>query len=187
MDRHVCDSSSGITRTTAFSLVELVLVVVIIGIIAGIAVPRISQAGAQADARALLATLNNVRDAIDRYYAEHGKFPGYDPSNDNPDGDWFIKQLTKYTDAAGDVKDSPGGDYVYGPYLRSPFPSNPFNGLSTVKVKPTDGGAVTLNATGWIAVLSDGTFTINTASAKLPVEVVSEKERVLAEKLRTGS
>jgi len=74
-------------RRSAFSLVELVMVVTIIGIVTAIAVPRMASASATASGNALRATLTNVRKAIDVYYAEHGGFPGYIPGTTTPDPD----------------------------------------------------------------------------------------------------
>jgi prepilin-type N-terminal cleavage/methylation domain-containing protein len=161
----------------AFSLVELVLVVAIIGILAGIAVPRISQAGKNAEAKAVQATLANVRNAIDRYYAEHGKYPGYNSSTGAPNGAFFVNQLTQYTNAKGRVAAMPTGAYKFGPYLGKPFPTNPFNGLSNVKVREDRTGVFALGSSGWVATLSDGTFTINTDADLLPVDVFAPEER----------
>jgi prepilin-type N-terminal cleavage/methylation domain-containing protein len=141
----------------AFSLVELVIVVTIIGIIASIAVPRISSVAANSKANALQASVASVRKAIDIYFAEHGRYPGYDPSNGTPSGPKFVDQLLKFTDEKGNPSDTMGGEFVYGPYLRPPFPKNPANGLATVFVKATPGAANPANgAFGWVAVLSHG-------------------------------
>jgi prepilin-type N-terminal cleavage/methylation domain-containing protein len=158
----------GPLRIRAFSLVELVMVVTIIGMIAAIAVPRVSQAANAASVSALSATLTNVRKAIDTYYAEHGKYPGYDPVNGTPDGAMFVEQLTRYTNEAGRPNAAYGAPYVYGPYLRAPFPANPFNKLRSVHVKlnhtspsPADGSV------GWVAVLSDGSFGLSVEDIEL--------------------
>ncbi len=151
-----------------FSLVELVIVVVIIGIISAIAVPRISSAGTSAASTALMATLENVRKAIDAYYAEHGSYPGYNSSTGLPQDTMFAKQLTRYTDADGKTSTVPGSPYLFGPYLRAPFPKNPTNDLSTVKVKASPGEADPADGSvGWVAVLSHGYFGISASNAEL--------------------
>ena len=62
-------------RTTsgrpAFSLVELVIVIVIIGIIAAIAVPRFSSATASANDKQAKASAVILQNALDRVIAEH--------------------------------------------------------------------------------------------------------------------
>ena len=155
-------------RWRAFSLVELVIVVTIIGVLASIAVPRISGAATGANSAALQATLASVRKAIDIYYAEHGSYPGYDPSAKTPSGDWFFKQLTMYSDADGDTNATFSPTYKYGPYLRKPFPTNPTNDLTTVLVKPTPSAPdPAAGSYGWVAVLSHGYFGILATDADL--------------------
>ncbi|MCH7703941.1 MAG: prepilin-type N-terminal cleavage/methylation domain-containing protein [Planctomycetes bacterium] len=156
------------SRKSAFSLVELVIVVVIIGIIAGIAVPRIGSASAGADAAALKTTLSAVRRAIDHYYAEHGQYPGYLPGTTTPNDAAFSEQLLQYTDLAGARSTTYGDPYFYGPYLRAPFPANPFNDLSTVRVKAAPGDDnPAAGSVGWVAVLSHGYFGILATAGEL--------------------
>lgn len=160
--------SSAQRAPSAFSLVELVMVVTIIGILAAIAVPRMSTVTARASAHALHATLTNVRKAIDCYYAEHGKYPGYIPGTDTPDGDYFADQLLMYTNARGDTNATYGNPYLYGPYLRAPFPTNPTNNLDTVHVKATPVDADPAEGSvGWVAVLSHGYFGISATDSDL--------------------
>ncbi len=92
-----------------FSLVELVIVIVIIGILAAIAVPRFQQGVKEADAAALISNLRTLRRAMELYKAEHGKYPD--------DIDTFEVQLTQYTDAAGNASPTRTGAFVYGPYI----------------------------------------------------------------------
>ena len=166
MPRHAHETYRGCQR--AFSLVELVMVVTIIGVLASIAVPRISGAATGANSAALQATLASVRKAIDMYYAEHGSYPGYNPSGMTPSGDWFVKQLTMYSDDGGNTNASFGTTYNYGPYLRKPFPTNPTNDLNTVLVKPTPGAPdPAAGSYGWVAVLSHGYFGILATDADL--------------------
>lgn len=156
------------SRCRAFSLVELVVVVVIIGFIAAIAVPRVSSAANSASRNALQSTIANVRRAIDHYHAEHGSYPGYTPGTEVPNDAAFVKQLVTYTDETGATNATYGYPFIYGPYLRKPFPVNQFNDLDTVKVlaneaeaEPADGSV------GWVAVLFSGRFGISIADEKL--------------------
>jgi len=155
-------------RSPAFSLVELVVVVTIIGIIAAIAVPRMSNATTRASASALQASITNVRKAIDCYYAEHSSYPGYIPGTSTPDGDRFVDQLLLYTSRNGETSPAYGHPFIYGPYLRPPFPVNPTNELDTVEVKATPGVADPADGSvGWVAVLSHGYFGISAADTDL--------------------
>src|SRR4051812_8964646 len=63
----------------AFTLVELVVVVMILGILAAIAAPRLLGASNQAFDNGARQSLGVVRNAIDKYTAEHaGALPGAD-------------------------------------------------------------------------------------------------------------
>lgn len=95
----------------AFSLVELVIVIVIIGIIAAIAVPRFSSATASANDRQAKASAVILQNALDLFVAEHA--PGAVAST----GAGIVTQLTAGTKSDGTA----GADY--GPYLRS-MPAN---------------------------------------------------------------
>ncbi len=151
------------------------MVVVIIGIVSAIAVPRMSSTASHASANALQGTLMNVRTAIECYFAEHNQFPGYDPSNGAPDGVQFVNQLTMYSDAKGNTSTARAAPFLYGPYLRKPFPSNQANNLATVHVKatratpsPPDGSV------GWVAVLATGDFGVSATDEQLENIGVSE-------------
>jgi prepilin-type N-terminal cleavage/methylation domain-containing protein len=63
---------------SAFTLVELIVVVMILGILAAIAVPRVLGTSAIATDNGVRHTLSVVRSAIERYAAEHGRLPGAD-------------------------------------------------------------------------------------------------------------
>lgn len=128
------------SRATAhgFSLVELVIVVVIIGIVAAIAVPRMSSAAARARATSLRADLAAMNHAADFYIAEHG---GLCPAQDGlgaiaSDGIELIARLVDRTDGFG------ASGSQFGPYLMK-LPANPFNGLSTVRIDGAPPGAGT--------------------------------------------
>ena len=163
------------SRCASFSLVELVMVVAIIAVLGAIAVPRLTQASQRAKANAIQSSLTNIRKAIDRYYAEHSRYPGYNPSNGNPDGNFFVEQLSLYTTVDGDPDPSPDSDHRFGPYISKPFPTNPTNGLNTVHVRAKEADAVPKRTTGWHACLEDGSFGVNatvTDMAELKIEAL---------------
>ncbi|NOS99174.1 MAG: prepilin-type N-terminal cleavage/methylation domain-containing protein [Phycisphaerales bacterium] len=99
-------------RRAGFTLVELVIVVVIVGIIAAIAIPRISRGADGSQAAALAADLMALRNALERYSAEHD---GVYPESTPPER--FDGQLTKFTDRDGAVSDDKTPPYIFGPYL----------------------------------------------------------------------
>lgn len=88
----------------AFSLIELVIVIIILGVISAIAVPRMIRAGEGADVTSLKADLQVMRGAIEMYRYEHAAFPTAAE---------FTDQMTLETNAAG----TPTVGGGYGPYL----------------------------------------------------------------------
>ena len=64
-------------RTTAsgFTLIELIVVVTIIGILAGVAISNVRYAQQKAREAALKDDLHEMRKAIDDYYADKQKYP----------------------------------------------------------------------------------------------------------------
>src|SRR5437588_936115 len=59
-------------KHTGFTLIELVVVVMILGILAAVAAPKLLGTSSSAADNGLKETLGVVRDAIERYTAEHG-------------------------------------------------------------------------------------------------------------------
>jgi general secretion pathway protein G len=97
-------------RAAAFSLLELVMVIVILGVVAALAVPRLSLAGRNASIAAMTADRAVLQSAIDRFHAEHnGMFPSETAIAD---------QLLAFTDLDGNVSSSRDHAHRFGPYVR---------------------------------------------------------------------
>ncbi|OHB53944.1 MAG: hypothetical protein A2Y07_09600 [Planctomycetes bacterium GWF2_50_10] len=99
-----------------FTLVEILIVVVILGILAAIVIPQFTEASSEAKVSSLVSNLQTVRSQIELFKIQHNDmFPG-------ECGDaTFVEALTMTTDQYGN-KDAAG---KYGKYLQS-FPKNPF-------------------------------------------------------------
>lgn len=79
-----------------FTLIELMIVTVIVGLLAGMAVPQFDKVRQKAYNSAALADLHNAMDEIERYYNEHYEYPGdeddlYDQGYGHSPGVSFIK------------------------------------------------------------------------------------------------
>ena len=65
----------------AFTLIELLVVIAVLGILAGIAVPRITGVQDQARREALNATASSIRNAMEMAYASQGSYPDVSSAN----------------------------------------------------------------------------------------------------------
>lgn len=120
-----------------FSLIEVVIVVVILGTIGAIALPRMSHAGQNADEKALAGDMAVWRNALDLYQADHG---GAYPK----DNTTLAAQLTGYTDASGEVSSTKDAAHPFGPYLRGIPPLPGFDGIAGADI-PRD--SITVGST----------------------------------------
>jgi len=63
-------------RGSGFTLVEILVVMSIIALLLALAVPRYFQSVARAQESVLKENLTLIRDALDKHYADTGKYPG---------------------------------------------------------------------------------------------------------------
>jgi prepilin-type N-terminal cleavage/methylation domain-containing protein len=164
-------------RRSGFSLVELVIVSVIIGIVAAIAIPRVSRGARGAAESALRSDLAALRNAIELYTADHGVPPAAAPDDGNGAAGSetaFTNQLLMYSNAKGAVAptinadgavaDTKDGNHIYGPYLRKQIPPLPVGtnkGSNRVTVKATGPVASEADGTGWVYNVTTGEIIAN--------------------------
>ena len=107
------------TRRTGFTLVEILIVVIILGILAAIVIPQFTNASQDARESSLLSQLQTLRSQIELYKLQHkDKLPDL-VTNWNP--------MTTKTNIDGGAV----APLDYGPYMQS-APTNPVNTLSNV-------------------------------------------------------
>lgn len=141
-------------RRRGFSLVKLIVAIVVVGILAVIAAPKLFTSQAASD-KGLRQTLSAVRDAIERYTAQHnGQLPGADglPATFKADLSPYIRDLkidcpvgparnrqVKMSNGPGPItgQANPLKGWHYN-YQTGEFIVN-FSGLSSDGVTPYDG------------------------------------------------
>ncbi|HYN65028.1 MAG TPA: prepilin-type N-terminal cleavage/methylation domain-containing protein, partial [Candidatus Limnocylindrales bacterium] len=136
---------------SGFTLVELLIVVIILGVLAAVVIPQFASVSAEAKESSVRSNLATVRQAISLYRVQHNEtYPGQ--------AGWsqFVTQLTSGTLSDG----SPGTKY--GPYLRDEFPDNAFTGTSTGKTVVTMPAGPS-GTEAWIYCTTDGQLRANQA------------------------
>ena len=136
-------------RQSGFTLVELLIVVIILGILAAVVIPQFNTAAAESKEAAVASDLATVRQAIELYKVQH---------NDSFPTSSFVAQLTAGTDVTG------AAGSKYGPYIRNVFPANPIDSTSTVATPATMPSAPT-SAGGWIYATGNGEFRANVSGS----------------------
>ncbi len=163
-----------------FTLVELLVVIIIIGILAAVAIPQFGQSSRDAKIAALDQDLACVRSAIELYRYQHsGTYPGTSARHRDDTStslsahaspiDAFTRQLALYSDADGDTCAEKSTDYPYGPYLRRGIPKTPLpaataDGAEAAVSVTTDTTPLTADTsptTGWKASSETGEFIAN--------------------------
>ena len=128
-----------------FTLVEILIVVVILGILAAVVIPQFTDASTEAKTSSVKTDLQTVRAQIELYKIQHNdQLP-------TAGGLTFAAAMTGQTNIGGTA----GTDY--GPYLQK-IPTNGFNNLDTITAGTgTPGGG----GSGWYFNTSTGAFNAN--------------------------
>ena len=72
-----------------FSLVELLIVVVILGILAAAVIPRFTLSAAEAKANTCAQNVANINTQVERWYFEKGAWPAADLTDIGADANYF--------------------------------------------------------------------------------------------------
>lgn len=126
-----------------FTLVEILIVVVILGILAAIVIPQFTSASESAKSSSLVSQLQTIRSQLELYQVQHnGNYPTLAQLN----ADWGV--MTSETDITGTI--GVGNAFPFGPYLQQP-PANAFvTTVGGVNIDLTDiSGGDAFAATGW--------------------------------------
>jgi prepilin-type N-terminal cleavage/methylation domain-containing protein len=138
----------------AFTLVEILIVVVLLGILALVVLPMVSSGVTSARESAVAHDLNMLRRYVLIYTAQHLEVPPGYPDGDRtqaPTEQAFVEQITMSSDPNGHTVPVGTPGFHRGPYLQM-IPVNPVNHKSTIQVLG-DGDSFPANGDdshGWI-------------------------------------
>jgi prepilin-type N-terminal cleavage/methylation domain-containing protein len=127
-------------RRSAFTLIEVLIVVVIMAILAATIIPQFTDSTKDAKASTATFNLHTLRSQIELYRAQHA---GLAPTA-------TLVELTQSTNESGTA--GTGAGFPYGPYIRE-IPANPFTNskaIKTIATTPAAAGDVTAGGGGWI-------------------------------------
>jgi competence protein ComGC len=141
-------------RPRAFTLVEILIVVIILGILATIIIGLFANGSKDAAATSLKDNLRSMRSQLQLYVAQHRTYPALAT---------FEQQMTQYTDADGNVSSTKNSTYLYGPYIIS-MPTLP---VGVNKGKMTVTGLTYTAGFGWGYDPLTGVFKANTAAGEV--------------------
>ena len=146
-------------RRRGFTLVEILIVVIILGILAAIVIPQFSNASQLSRANSLRGQLQILRSQIQFYKVQHNDIlPNLITSQ------WAQMQGT--TNVGGTLDNTATG--IFGPYVNK-VPVNELNSLSTIAAAP--GANV-----GWVYNAATGQIT---ATNQTPTQIFNETTGVV--------
>ena len=108
------------TRKTGFTLVEILIVVIILGILAAIVIPQFTEASNDARESSLVSNLQTLRSQFELYKVQHLDVYPWDNGAGGIAAN-LVDRLTGKSDADG----TPNVTGVFGPYMQD-VPGNPF-------------------------------------------------------------
>ena len=124
------------TSRGGFTLIEILIVVIILGVLASIIVPQFSSASTMARETTLKEDLRYLRTQIGAFKIQHRDVPPGFAGGDltvDPDETTFLDQMTRYSDEFCNTSTTSSSVYRVGPYLTK-MPPNPLNGKTGVWV-----------------------------------------------------
>jgi len=139
-----------IRRNSGFTLVEILIVVIILGILAAIVIPQFTNASDSARQSSIQSQLQTIRSQIQLYKVQHlDNFPAITTN-------W--NALTSASDQNGTIPPATGQTSL-GPYLQQ-APINPYNNSSTIAAAAAAG-------VGWVYTAASGSIQATDANCAL--------------------
>jgi type II secretion system protein G len=119
-----------------FTLIELLIVIIILGILAVIGIPKFMNSKQEAIVKACQTNRSSLEDAGERYFFDCGEYPGT--------GDDCQDNLSAAEDDDHDLSDTISG--WHGPYIKANF-TCPYDGNETYTFDDDNGAVTCANVT----------------------------------------
>ena len=124
-----------------FTLVELIIVIVILGILAAIVIPKFLSASETARINSLRMNLSRMRLQLEVYEQQHGVFPTLAD---------FVDQMTLASNLSGTTAAIGTPGFPYGPYIVD-MPVNTYTNTATI-------GSGAVGSSAWYYDQATGEF-----------------------------
>ncbi len=151
-------------RAKGFTLVEILIVVIILGILAAIVIPQFTEASSEARISNLMTNLQTIRSQLLLYKTQHLElYPGAvgGEADDDASLTVFGEQMCQFSDVDGAVNPTPDDLFPFGPYLQG-VPPNPITGSRAITVVDDVGVSfVGAEDAGWWFNRATGEFRAN--------------------------
>jgi prepilin-type N-terminal cleavage/methylation domain-containing protein len=164
----------GVKNREGFTLIEMLIVIIILGILAMVIIPQITVSQDDAKVSTLKTNLGGIRSAIEVYYTQHNNvYPGLVKETDGTTATAsageattaMTAQLQQFSDTTGKVSATKTGAFILGPYIKdNKLPDNPFKDnvvLSDLAVVDITAARTTDGTTGWKYLPKLGVFFAN--------------------------
>ena len=136
-----------------FTLIEILIVVIILGILAAIVIPQFTNASKEAKQSSLVTMVQSLRSQIALFKLQHNDYlPGTNPLNGATfDGAVFWDQMTLFSDVNGATNATKTAVFDKGPYMQS-IPKNPLcpTAANASTVEATVNGAAAAAVVGFV-------------------------------------
>ncbi|RPI64116.1 MAG: prepilin-type N-terminal cleavage/methylation domain-containing protein [Planctomycetaceae bacterium] len=128
-----------------FTLVEILIVVIILGILAAIVIPQFTEASQDARNSQLTSDLQTLRSQLELYKVQHLELYPSGLTAVGTDSTKFAAQMTSKTNADGTTS---GGTQNLGPYMQK-MPTNPFVASNGNVIKVGAAACPADGSSGW--------------------------------------
>lgn len=144
------------TRKSGFTLVEILIVVIILGILAAVVIPQFTDATTSARTETFNSNIQSLQSMFELYRAQHNDTYPWDDGTGALDADQnILDRLEQITDVDGAVDNTLAPPAARGPYTNA-VPENPFDNDGSVTFGSCNVGDAPVAGADWTIVLETG-------------------------------